>query len=249
MNIESVEGWDSMPSLRGGPVTIPGQHGGLTHTKLFYNPKPFSMGIVLLGASSAGAVTHTEGAHAHLRENMDIIMGLLRNNAGPITVTRTDPDYPGAGTVDHEAVCRVLDVVPFGGYKGGISRFLAVTFMMDKPFFRILPVRDINAQTTGNIVTNGNAPIDDMIISFNGMNGVQRLTDDDSSLYLEVNEDTTVTPVIVDVGAKTAKQGATDVVLTKNSSEWMEWPPADAAHGLTLTGTGSVDLDFYDKRF
>ncbi len=249
MNVESVEGWDRRPSLRGRPIPLPGQHGGVIHSKKFYNPKEFSMGIVLLGQSSAGAVTHTEGAHAHLRENINILMGLLDTHDGEISVRRTVPDYPGAGTVTEEAMCEVLDVVPFGEYKGAQSRFAIVTFSMAKPFYRIIPIRSYTGFTTGNIVTNGNAPIDDMRIDFNGYNGVQRLMVDDTTDYIEIDEDTTSTPVIVEVGAKTARQGGVNVPVVRNRGWWMEWPAADAALGLTLTGSGDVDLTFYDKRF
>lgn len=246
--IETVTGWDSHPGLRGTNLEIAGRDGKRFTGRKYYKSRSFALAIRALPQNSSGAVTHTEGAHAHIRENIDDLLAMLDGADSLISVQRTEPNYPGAGTTVREILAEVIATVPIINGQGRYDRTGLVVFEAPHPFWRELPVNTQLAFTTGNITTGGNIRIGDMVIDFNGFNGVQRLTHDSSGDYIEIDGDTTVNPVTVDVGNRTVMQNGSPAedLITFTKEYWMRWPSASTV-GLTLTGTGDVDLTWYDQ--
>ncbi len=243
-NIQTIDGWDSYPSRRGENVEVPFRHGSFYVGRKYYQPRGFSLAIMVFPVNTSGVVAHTNGGRAHIRENISALMGELYSN-DLISVQRDEPDYPGAGIVTYEAMCEVTDVVPVQSNIGALDRLFAPRFNMPVPFWRVLPKK--TGQSTPSVSNGGNAPVTDMVITLTGgTNPV--LTNTTTGEILTVT-DAMAAPVIVDVGARTVTQSgaAADALLEPSEDHWMEFVPG--TNSLTLGGGGSVSIDFYDKEF
>ena len=242
-NISTIDGWDSMPSRRGSNIEVPTRHGSVTVPDKFYKERTLTLNIMVFAQDSSGDVTHTNGPRAHIRENLDILLGALYSNS-LIPIQRVEPDYPGAGTVTWEALGEVLDVIPvLSG--ASLTRLMAVRFKLPNPFWRILP--EVTGGGTPSVSNGGNAPVDDMVVTLTGGTN-PKLTNTTTGEFLEIT-DGMANPVIIDVGARTVVQNGLDVdaLLTTAPGRWMEFVPG--TNSLSLTGGGSVSIDFYSKAF
>jgi hypothetical protein len=242
-NISTLDGWDSMPSRRGANIEIPLRHGAVSVPSKFYKQRTLTLNIIVLPNDASGAVTHTNGARAHIRENLDVLLGALYSDS-LISVQRVEPAYPGAGTVTWEALCEVLDVIPVRS-GAGLTRLMAVRFKIPRPFWRILP--EVTGGGTPSVSNIGNAPVDDMVVTFTGGTN-PKLTNTTTGEFLMIT-DAMANPVVVDVGERTVKQlGApVDAVLSHAPGRWLEFVPG--TNSLSLTGGGTVSIDFYSKTF
>lgn len=242
-NIGSVDGWDSYPERRGSNIEIPFRDGSIAQPDKFYREKDFALSVIIMPNNTTGAVTHTNGRRAHIRENLDILMGELYSTS-LIAVQRDEPAYPGAGTVTYESLCEVVDVIPVTGSVGPLARQMIIRFRMPIPFWRVLPEK--TGQGTPSVSNGGNAPVTDMVITFTG--GTNPLLTNTTTSETILITDAMATPVIVDVGARTVTQGGSpaDGLITPGTDNWMKFIPG--TNNLTL-GSGSVSIDFYDKEF
>lgn len=243
--IDVTDGWDAMPARRGSNIEIPYRHGSLVVPEKFYRPKRMLLSVLVLPHDASGAVTHAEGARAHIRENLDDLFGALYSDA-LISLQRTEPDYPGAGTVTWESLVEVTEVVPVDSAIGVLARRVLLRLTMPSPFWRILPEK--TGETPPTVTNDGNAPVSDMVITFTG-GATPRLTNSTTGDYIEIADAAMANPVTVDVGARTVTQNGSpaDALLVRARDRWMEFAPG--ANSLALTGGGSVSIDFYSKAF
>ena len=245
--IVTIDGWDEFPPFAGTPFHIPFKHGVWAPSKRYFESKVLALGVVIMPFSTLGTVTHTNGAAAHIRENIDDLMAELYPASGLVTVSRTELNYPGAGTTVWTNDGIVTRAIPVRGGKGTIYRFMFITLDMVSPFWRVGALK--TGQTPPTVVNDGNAPVDDMVITFTGGTN-PRLTNTTTGEWIEII-DAMATPVVVSVGPRTVTQGGApaDGLLRINPlyPHWMEFRPG--SNSLTLTGGGSVSINFYDKVF
>ncbi len=243
-DIRTTDGWDLFPGKRGVDLVVPFHHGAVSVPKKFYRPRQLGLGMTILPFDAAtGRVTHAEGALGHMRDNMDTLMGLLHSDS-LIPVVRTEPDTPGPGTTDREALCEVIATIPL--QRGpGLSRRFGIIFEAPDPFWRALPFQTVTATPFTN---NGNAPINDKIITMTG-GATPRLTHNPSGAYIEVNDAVMANPAVIDVGLRSIVQNSLNIdnllVRPLDHTEWMEFQPG--ANALVLTGGGTFSIDAYDK--
>ena len=252
-SIQVMRGRDVLAARRYRPTEIAYQHGEVANDNRFFKSKELRLDIWVAANDSDGAVTHTEGRAGHIRENLDALWAIFGKKGSAITLQRDVPDYPGAGTITLETDASVIRKAQAQGKfrSGGLTRRIILDLLMPHPFWRELPVNTSLGQGTGNIATGGNAPINDMVITFQAGDDDPRLTHDDSGDYIEIAGTIPAGDVEVDVGARTvtklADSSPYDANLLFNRPWWMEWPPADAALGLTMTATDTVDLSWFDQ--
>ena len=243
-NIVSADGWDAYPPRRGSDIVIPFRHGSYSTGRKFYDPREVVLGILIMPFNTAGAVTHAEGGSAHIRENKRNLFAELYAN-DLISVQRDEPAYPGAGIVTYEAMCYVADMTPVREAQGKLARLFIPRFISPDPFWRILPEQ--TSVGTPSVTNNGIAPVADMVITFTGGTD-PKLTNTTTGEWIQIT-DGMASPVTVDVGLRTVTQGGSpaDALFTKSHDWWMEFVPG--VNSLSLTGGGSVSIDFYDKDF
>lgn len=245
--IQNVDGWDGWPGKRGSGIEIPYRHGAITTPKKFYQPREFALAVVVLATDAAGAVTHPEGDLGHIRENTDILMGLLHSDS-LIAVAQTVPD-PGGGTIVRTALCEVLDVIPVSTHIG-ITRSMLIRFKAPDPFWAGPLVNDNANVGAFTVSPGGNAPVADYVLVFKA-GTTQRLTWDTPATYLEVVGAAPAAGWEIDAGARTVTNLTTGLPvdnLLSRSVDWPEFAPA-VSNGMTLAGGGTVDIAYKPKWF
>lgn len=217
---------------RGRPSTIANRHGQTSVAREFFSSFDFVLEVLL----SYGTPELPENFYANRSNVLERIMHHLEQ----VWLQRTAPDQgaveipikvmrpPRSGTPRHRLTipCRALD--PFW-------RDQAVTFSAVNPAL--------------GVTVGGDAPIGDAVLVVSGGTGVQRLTHDNSTDYIEL--DFTTTPAVtIDLGARTVKQsgGHVDNAVTDQKEPWgIELQPG--ANPFTVAGTGTWTLTARDKWF
>ena len=95
------------PGKRGSDVNVQYLHGdhGVLHK--FSTPRLIALEGILRYTSSAGTITHTDGAEGHVFENLSEMKRLLRGQRSLATLERVAPDM---GTVRIDVQCG--EVIP-----------------------------------------------------------------------------------------------------------------------------------------
>jgi hypothetical protein len=244
LQVLSVDGWAGFPGKRGAQVQIPHRHGAITTPKKFYMPMQFALAVVILPYSTTGTVTHAEGELGHIQENLDTLLGLLHSDS-LISVVKSVP-ASGGGTENRTALCEVLDVIPVSKHRG-ITREIVIPFQSPDPFWRGTLVNDDANAGSFSINPGGNAPVADWVLTLKGGTD-QRLTFP-GSLYVEMSGAAPAAGFEIDAAARTITNltsGNPADNLFSRTAEWPELAP-NVSNSLTLTGGGTVDVDYYPK--
>src|SRR3989304_1271825 len=84
------------PGKRGADVSVQYLHGDHAVPPKFATPRLLPLEGVLRYTSSAGTITHADGAEGHVFENLSECKRLLRGQRGLATLARTAPDMGAA---------------------------------------------------------------------------------------------------------------------------------------------------------
>lgn len=232
--IMSVNGWDSYPSFRGEDVVVSNMHGKWVNNRRFANSRSLVLPMIVLPYDpSTGAQTDTP--EEHLQENLDTLLGLLYSGVyDSIGLVRTMPDGT-TRTIKGE----VVDAVDVGG--GTSFKELSLQFDCPYPFWHGAAVSDTGNSGSFSVTNSGNAPVGDAIFTFSG---IATLTHDATGDSFEIVSGSNT---VVDAGERTIKRAAahvdTDFTLG-STGYWIELAPG--VNNFTLSGAGTVDVDFFD---
>ena len=237
INVLDARGWDSYAGKRGGDYVVPFRHGERFISGKSYATKHLGLRFLVMDTDDTGAVVHAQGRPGHLRENLDLLMGLFTSHQ-QISVEREITGMPV-----REALVEADQVVVVDTVGGDSLRVVEATFKLATPFWRELP--EVTGAGPPTLTNDGNAPIGDAVLTYAGA-GVIRLTNSTSGTWLEVDLTGGGSNVEVDVGLRRALQGSTrvDGLLNMNTGRWMEFLPG--ANSLAVTG-GTVTVDYYHK--
>lgn len=234
-NIDSVDGWDSFPGMRAQATEYSYQHGSRFDQRGFYKSRLLGLKMKAFPFAADGSVTYPTNPARHIQENVDLILGLL-HSLGDLEVVRAMPD----GTT-RRIWGRAIQAVPITKAEGPFGRNLGLLLECGYPFWRQDGQQSSGSQTASFSQTNdGNAPINNMVITFN-LPG--RLTHTDSGDYLETVTDNNV---VIDVGARTVKIGSTfvDNRLNDYNAPWfMQMEPG--LNNFQVSGGGDVSMTWY----
>lgn len=206
---------------------FPGSHG------VQYAPnKLMGAGNVVLvtylrETDGAGLVTHTDGSSGHIYENLSALKTVFNKTSSLVTLRRVAP-HIGAMILEVESVEQPV---------AGQDRFEVIwTLRTPKPVWRSEAIVNTASLTTGLFNPGGDAPVDDMVLTFTGAGSVVNGGD-----KVEVTASCTV-----DVGAKTVFVGPTPSpgLIRPNNERWLH---LEGGTDNSLTVTGTVAMDHYPK--
>jgi len=251
-NIRTSTGWDSWPGKRASQTpAIPYRHGIHIPDRLWYNHREVSLSMIVLSTAASGAVTHAEGRHGHVRQNLDTLFGLFHSQS-PLSLITTVPEV-GGGTLQRKLLVHVIDAFDVAAGPGFLRLFV-VRMRSAWPFWRETSQNLKNGITgTTTFATGGNAPVADALITFNyGVGAVNpRLTHDDTGDYMEITGAIPTGGVEVDVGARTVikkSDGSNyDSYLVVSSPWWFEFAPASTVNVTASGTTPNIDVEWYDQ--
>ena len=235
--LQSTEGWDSMPSKRGGSVVVSGRHGTVINSHRFYNSRFLRLPVIIRPQGSAGGTTPYE----HLQENTDELLGAL-HSLNELQVVRTMPNGD-TRQIAGEAIAEV-PITELGG-GGGIYRLAIIQVECAYPFWH---------DTTGGLISDdgnsgsfvvtpgGTAPIGDSVWTFTAA-GV--LTNTGTGDTLTITAGFTGSLVIDMLTREVTHNGGAsqgDQYVEPGQKHWIELQPG--ANNFTLSA-GSCDVDYY----
>lgn len=230
----SVDGWDSYPAWRGEDVVVSNMHGKWVNNRRFSNSRSLIIPMIILPYDPVtGAQTNSVGEH--LQENLDTLLGLLYSGVyDSIGLVRTMPDAT-VRTIKGE----VIDAIDVGGGTG--YKELSLQFDCPYPFWHGGAVSEPTKSGAFTVTNDGNAPVGDAVFTFSG---AATLTNDATGDSFEIVSGANT---IVDAGARTIKRSGSHVdedFTLGDTGYWIELVPG--VNNLTLTGAGTVDIDFFD---
>lgn len=224
-DIKTIEGWDKWPGLRSKGWEYAYRHGEVFNSRHYYRAREIMLTMVILGTSLTD-----------IQANQEAILSLLHTNSGTVPLQKITP----SGTRETEVIAlQSFDV----SQEHGISRKMAMRLKMPYPFWHHVPMKSTSGQTsTFNLTNDGNAPINDMVITFTTAG---TLTHDASGDYLTAADN----GLVVNVGKRTAKLAGShkDSSLSFNRPWWMQMEPG--VNAFTVSGGGNVAIDFYSASF
>lgn len=223
-----------LPEVSGGmrarPKTITHAHGERVEGRT----PVASFDFVLQVDVSYGPIppTHGDGAPGHLYENRADINELMLGHTERVWVGRTAP---------HQGDVELPVIVQRAPRTGAPRNRLLFTCRALDPFWRDQAVSFSAVNPVSGVTVTGDAPIGDGSFSFSGTNGVQRLTHTTYSQWIELDADTTSTPIVVNCGTGSVTQSGSPVAGLTSSDPWLvELQPGSNA--FTLSGGGAVSF-------
>lgn len=225
--ITSVNGWDTFPGLRAAGTEYVFRHGEDLDGRRFYRARDIDLNIVFMLTDSTGVVTTTP--EQHLQANIEALMAALHNSTGSLTLTRTMPN----GST-RTAQVRPLEAIPIED-NVGMTRAMVVTLRMGYPFWH----GSAGSYTggSGNVVNNGNAPINDMIVTFTTTGRITTAAGD----YIE----SAAAGLVLNVGTGLVTTGD-PADLSTNAPWFIQLEPGTNA--ITVTG-GNKTINFFHAYF
>lgn len=232
-NMHTVDGWDSFPSARTSRTQYPFRHGEIISTETFYNARDISLGMLVLPFDPTTG-TVTSSPLQHIQENLDTLFGLF-GQPGNLPLIRTMPD--GSQRQSNIKVIETFDVAQHVGD----TRIFVARLRMAMPFWAELPVVSLPNQS-GSIVlvNNGNAPVGDFSIHFDGAGSITHSSLGDSMV---ATGEATVS--MYEWSITDNSQVPADNLVTCNSP----WMFRLVAGNNSLSITGSVDITYYHSWF
>lgn len=137
----------------GEDVNVQFLHGDHPVAHKFAEPRLIMLEAVLRYTSSAGTITHTDGAQGHVFENLAEMKRLLRGQRSLATLQRIAPHY-GTTQID----------VHSGAPTPSQNRFVFLfPLVAPRPFWRSTT---LNSVSSSPLTVGGDAPVDDAEIVF-----------------------------------------------------------------------------------
>lgn len=227
--ITLVSGWDTFPGLKFSGTQYAYQHGEDISGRRWYQPRTIDLHLILLATDATGVVTTTP--LEHLQANLDALFAALHNSTGPLTLTRTMPD----GTT-RTAEVRPLDAAPVEDGTG-ITKSVVLSLRMGYPFWHGATA---TVAGTGPLActNNGNAPINDMVVTFTTAGRVTTPAGD----YLE----SAAAGAVVNVRTGEVTGTATPADISSNKPWFIQFEPG--ANSVAVTG-GSKSIQYFHAYF
>jgi len=237
-DIGSVSGWESWPGKRLQETTYGYRHGSQMDDRGFYRSRNIGIQMAVHPLLPAGGDSSLIDPAEHIQSNVDDLLGALHSVTDSLVLSKAMPD----GTT------RAIDVYPVASWAlakgvGAVGRKFGILLRAPYPFYEETAQQSQTAETGAFSATNnGNAPIANMVVTFNTLG---TLTHDVSGDFITVTE----SGLVVDVGARTVKLAAAhkDNKLSVNRAWWLQMEPGSNA--FTVSGGGDVDLTWYHTWF
>lgn len=223
-------------SIAETPVRIPGRDGVYVDPRAPRGPMMLPLRIVFRYTDDTGAVTHTNGAAGHIKENLSEVK--KRFARGLVPLRRTDPH---AGR-QRALVKALADPVPGGRQGRHVYRWILLCpsgSWQDN---------DETEQAAGSLSTSGDVPIFDPIVEV-GAAGTLIYAALDGTTYTITAVSGPTFPVTVDVGAGTIIDDAGEPAggaISFSDGRWLVLDP-DRAQGMTGTAAGSSSVRYRNR--
>jgi hypothetical protein len=222
---------------KGEPVELPYHDAGVEGLYRPSGAMDIPIEADLRYTDPSGAVTHIDKGPGHVFENRSELLKLFGRTDSTRWLQAT---FPHLG--DIEVPFRVI-IPP----STGTPHFRNLWFLRTLDSYWREQAQRTGVNPVPTITVAGDAPVGDGVYTFSGTNGVQRATHTDSGDYIEVNDDTTVNPVVVDLLAGTVTQLGTPVPNSATFSTprgiWLQ----PGVNNMTISGGGSLAVDLYEK--
>lgn len=242
--VETADDLDNLPDRRFQAHHVANRHGiWMPEDGGFYDARTFPLLIWVAGCDVDGQVTHPNGVHGHLRENVDNLHAIF-GKRGYVTLQRDLPfrDVLDPATLTVEAEVLIRSKVT-SRKRDGAVRALAVNCLLPWPFWHELPVIAVDAGDPA-FTTGGTLPVANQILVFAG-DGT--LTDDHGA-DIEIAGSTAAVTVDIRKG-EVYQSGVLRMDLLRLGTDplehWMEWP---ARTSVTLTADVGVAVTYHNAR-
>jgi hypothetical protein len=222
---------------RGEPIVLPFHDAGVEGLLRPGSSFDIPLEADLRYTNSAGAVTHVDGAAGHVYENRSNLLRYLTATDTRRWLQRTAP-HQGAVEIPFRLITPATS---------GVPHFRQLFFLRTLDAYWREQTQRTGVNPIPTITNGGDAPVADAIYTFSGFNGTQRLTHTPSGDYIEIVADTTVNSVVVDLLAGTVTQAGSPVPTVSELSSprgiWLQ----PGSNAMSLSGSGSVAVDLYEK--
>lgn len=165
-NLQTIEGSIGVPPLRQEDYTVPGRTGAVAATP-WWGPRVISLGGIVSGATRIA-----------YQANLRSLMSLVHNGGETFTLTRTLDNSGAPTTLVHTASARYL-----GGLEAvselspKVARVAFDVQLMDGYFYdQSYSTLSTSIAGTAVISTTGDAPTQDVVITYSIGPGTQRVT-------------------------------------------------------------------------
>lgn len=235
----AVAVWDNVdgtPDLKGSDVDdLPQRDGSAASGRLKVAPRVVMVGVILLDVDDDGV----HGGRAQMKANWRTLRRLIFNDAKTFTLRR-DVTLPG-GVESVAATCRYLGDLTPEDQAAHIAKCAFHLKVLDGYFYDLADTVTALTSAGGTVTTGGDATTRRLTLTFSGKNGAAKLTNTTTGQWVQVNADTTATPIVVTVdagpgaGGMTATQGGANMLgaLTSADEEWMSLAPGDNVFTLS----------------
>lgn len=180
---------ESMANREDSNFRVPGVEGEFSYPDKLWEAGNVIMETFLKYTDQNGDVTHEDGAAGHVYENLSHLRRIFSKN-GLVDLRRTAPDY-GQTSMLVEAIQGPRD--------GSFPAHKIWVLKAPKPFWKGLTPVTLTSTTTDHTPA-GDAPIDDMVVTFGGDGKVTI-----GSEWIEISG-SSGSGIVVDVGKRTIIQ-------------------------------------------
>lgn len=217
---------EGMANRESANFRVPGVEGEFSYPNKLWEAGNVIMETFLRYTDPDGDVTHEDGAAGHVYENLSHLRRIFGKN-GLVDLRRTAPDYGETSML--------VEVIQ-GPNDGSFPAHKIWVLRAPKPFWSGLTQVTISA-TTNDYRPDGDAPIDDMVVTFSGAGSVT-IGDE----FIEMSG-----AGVVDVGKRTVMAGGNHVDrrLSVFSDRWLRIEPS-IEQDIVFAGA-VTSLTFYPK--
>lgn len=207
---------------------FPGQHGVIPVYGKLMGAGNVMMATYLWDSEPDGSITHVDGSAGHIMENLSVLKRIFNRAHGPILITRTAP---------HIGVQEILVELIDQPQEGQDRHEIIWTLKAAKPLWRS-GTSVSGAVTSGAFNPGGDAPVDDMILTFSTAGSIFNTTTDTG---FEVTDACVVNCAALQVTQ--AGNPAPGLILPRNE----KWLHLEGGIDNTLTVVGTVNMSHFPK--
>lgn len=222
-DIRLTSGWDGWPGMKTQPFDGIYMHGQRSAAgKQFYRSRDIFLHMVIQPRDPvSGAVVSSEAQH--IEENIDTLMAALHSPTGSaIPLVRT---LAGGGT--RTAYVRPISNFEVDGRDRNLVREFTIVLLMEYPFWHGEAI-----EASSSPVNNpGNAPVNDMILTFNSAGTV---------VVDGVTVESLASGLQLDVGAREVISAHDDADWSSDAQWILELQPGNNV----VSGTASFTMSF-----
>lgn len=222
------------PNMMQSDYLVPGRTGAVA-VKPWFGPVSVSLGGIVLGATRPVYL-----------DRIARLISVCVNSGLPFTFKRTLPRASGTRTTVAQA--RYLGGLDYIEQLSDKAARVMADFSLLSGFWS--DENYTKAQAAGGafaITVPGDVATNDVIITFAGGNN-QRLTNTTTGDWVQVNQSTSSTPIVVNVRNFTAVQGLTNridkITTNPDNSTQYYFTLRPGANNLTLTGGGTAEVQY-----